>query len=234
MDNLDDIYTNINTDNKCIGPCYPGNKSIVHPTTGNIIRSNDNFCPIKPYNIKTKNQENNIIEYTKCSDITYNYSNNIYNNIINDNIDYNIFLSVIYNIYSFYDTITYIQQNSPNIYTENRLIKLSWTVFSDDIDNIPNIVYTYYKDKFVKQWEPEFKPYLQKNDLIKDNYYENVDIFSNNIKTIKLIIHNIITRQTANYNQEDKTIEIFSKENIDFYIKNAVYNIFKNFIIYKK
>ncbi len=231
MENLDDIYSSINNDSvtvtgsRCIGPCFPANIIAKHPDTGNTITSNDNFCPVEPHTITTKNGVKQI-ETEKCTHVTYNSAK--YRNIIDGEIDYRKFLSLIYNVNSFYDTINYIKKNIPNIYTENRLISMSWQVFSVDKDNIPNVVYTYYADKFLKQWEPEFRKSLEKHGLIDDvkKYNDNVALYHGSVKTIKLVIDAIVTRQKA-YISEEGATEVFSKQNIDFYIKIGVYNTFK-------
>ena len=223
MEDIDNIYSNINSINNnntdCIGACYPANAIVKHPDTGNIITSNENFCPIKA---RVSGADNKLVETTKCFNITYNA--NKYNNMISGELNYINFLDIIYNIKSFYDAISYINKYNPNIFTEDRIINMSWAAFAYDNDNIPNIVYDYYKKKLIKIWDPIYRKKLAKDNKNMDKYPQ---LIHNVEKNIKNIIDRIFTQRFGHAKYGMEMDKYFSKKNMDQYINMRIFHNIK-------
>lgn len=187
-----DSYPTSVSGKKCIGPCYKANDIVIHPISKKSITSIKNFCPILPEYVSVNNKTK-ITEFDFCNFPTTYHNKKL--NINSTNFDYRLLLKLLYNCDSLFDSVKYINNNALNVFSEIRIIDLSWNAFDNNIDNVPNIFYDYYKKKilawkyfYVNSLFDIFTKYNYTNDFSKktiENSFNNIVKSSNYTKSIK-------------------------------------------------
>lgn len=127
---------------QCIGPCYKPKTPIVHPTLLSIMTNTQHpFCPVDVWfyeDPKTGKKEERSLDMcynpTDISDIS---NEELSLNILLPYIDFNAsqFLKIYYNIYSFEDSLDWINKNIDlPTNTKIRVMKSALSVFGKEID----------------------------------------------------------------------------------------------------
>ena len=135
--------------NQCIGPCYPKNKSSLHPIRMEIVTSkNHSYCAVNQFSKYNPDTKNTTIEYLdKCYDFQNikdsendkNDNDNIMN-IITPFMDFNLhhFLSIFYNINNYEDGIDYLTSKEIPFLTSHRIFEALLITYGKTIDIIDN------------------------------------------------------------------------------------------------
>ena len=176
-------YSYIQTKNnvKCVGPCYPPNTKITHPSIDKDVVKKYAFCPTKMWIDKDKNEQR--IE-DEC------FVPTVKTNIITgmrSSFTVSQFL-LMYNITTIELLYEWIEKNkNMSIYTTIRLINCSLKEFDIKIIDERLIVFVI---KVLKKHYSTFsndKTFVSK--LTIDNVYKHIDYcMKNNIKTIEEIV----------------------------------------------
>lgn len=155
----------------CIGPCYPANTVIYHPTELNGTISDKSTCPIK---IDNKNTNKQYVDMCDVKDINNDYLTfDIFDNSINIASTDDIFLYQIYDIKNISDVVYFFSYSIDTlpIYTQRRLLK-----------SIFNIYYKYIE--FPKKIFIQKLIYILKNiykiDINEKNAINNLDTIYKN------------------------------------------------------
>ena len=133
---------------KCIGPCYDKYSNIVHPHTLDVIKNFDvPSCPIMPTVI------DNELQYIDACHFTRRVNNT--NSILTPIMDFDdkYFLNTIYNIYSYEDTMVYLNKfklSPPG--TRLRIVSCMWSVYGNNIKYIDDILTDFYIDVITELW----------------------------------------------------------------------------------
>jgi hypothetical protein len=132
---------------QCIGPCYPKNKTSIHPIRMDIVSSNQySYCAVNQFNkYNPEKQRTEEVIIDKC------YNNNNSQNKVDSNenilnvivpfMDFNLhqFLIIFYNIHTYEDGIEYISKNkSLSLSTLQRIYEAMLNVYASKIDIIDN------------------------------------------------------------------------------------------------
>lgn len=165
---------------QCIGPCYQPNTSIVHPLTLEYVTDKYYpFCPVKEWEYVDKDSGNTV---TRTTDVCYHPTESkdlsgkeFEMNMLVPSIDFNDeqFLKIFYNIYSFEDAISWIDNKkftSP-LLTRLRIMNSAWSAYGADLNIIDHRVVEFYIELAKKKWMADIYKYLNKYVRISD---ENV------------------------------------------------------------
>ena len=144
------IYPKSKSKKQCLGPCYYPKTNIVHPTLLEIVSNAEPFCPVDPW--KHVNPETGE-EHTFATDICFQptESKNISNkelelNMLTPFLDFNSgqFLKIYYEIFTFEDSIDWIERNKyEHINTRTRIINSALIAYGDNVELFDNL-YTLY------------------------------------------------------------------------------------------
>ena len=153
---------------QCLGPCYHPGTMVVHPTQLEIVSDYDQpFCPVnewKQIDPKTGRETENITDGCFNPTEKTNISNKeLQLNILTPHIDFNVehFLKIYYNIYSFEDSIDWLDRNGHTaLGTRIRIMNCSLKAFGESIDLFDNR----FADFFIE--------YVKKNDI--RNFYNKI------------------------------------------------------------
>lgn len=166
---------------QCIGPCYYPNTMVVHPTNLEIVTEPDNpFCPVGEWqsvdNITGKVTSNITDGCYNPTEKTNISSKELELSVLTPYIDFNVehFLKIYYKIYSFEDSINWIDSNKHvPINTKMRIINSSLKIFGDNIDIFDNrfadFFIEYIKRKHIGDLYNKLSGYInidEKNDSV--------------------------------------------------------------------
>lgn len=169
---------------QCLGPCYYPGTVVVHPTHLEIVTNNIKpFCPVDEWeqeDPKTgKNVELIIDQCMNPTEKTNTSNRELELNILTPYIDFNAehFLKIYYNIFSFEDSVDWINKNGHvSINTKIRIINASLKIFGESIEIFESTL----SDFFIE--------YLKKKEIreiyLKISKYVGVDSSAKNIKLI--------------------------------------------------
>jgi len=171
---------------QCIGPCYPKNKTSMHPIRMDIISSNQySYCAVNQfskYNPEKQKTEEVILD--KCYNVDNDNdkqnkadSNENILNVIIPFMDFNLhhFLIIFYNIHTYEDGIDYITKNkSLPVTTLQRIFEAMLNVFISKIDIIDNrtidFIITLIKKEYTGIFYERLKKYIYV-DKTKEEVY---------------------------------------------------------------
>lgn len=164
---------------KCIGPSYPPNTLFYHPQTGEAFKSNNVVCPVNIYN-------KNNVKFNISNKINHDFLNmEIEKSFIPDN--YNEFLTKIYNINSFYDSNTFLSNNSNlNYISKSRIINSIYKVYKSNPEFPSDLFCSNIKDILVNYHNINIDSSKIKRKIIinkdKKNWANILDFFITNYK----------------------------------------------------
>ena len=130
---------------QCLGPCYYPGTMIVHPTNVELVsNSMEPFCPVEEWEeVDPVTKKNETVLTDTCLNPTEKTgtSKELELNILVPYIDFNSehFLKIYYDIFSFEDSINWIDRNKFVPFgTKTRIINSALKVFGDNIDLFDN------------------------------------------------------------------------------------------------
>lgn len=156
----------------CLGPCYGTRVTSIHPITFDVITAKNPYCPVAGYQKFYPSENKFKITYQdNCTQDTKNdvldKNEEIYNNLL-PYMDFNIkdFLSMFYEINTFEEGITWIENNSDkNIRTRIRIFECILNVFGNNIEIIDNriidFVINIIKTNYIQQIYKNIKKYIK-------------------------------------------------------------------------
>lgn len=173
---------------QCLGPCYYPGTMVIHPTEIDIVSDTMYpFCPVDrwdsvdPVTKQTKNMVTDI-----CFNPTEKESinkNELELNILTPYIDFNSeqFLRIYYNIFTFEDSIDWINRNKHVcVTTKARVINSSLKSFGESIDILDNrfsdIFIDYVKAKKIKHIYFNIYNYISVDKKTKEIFLSQNDI----------------------------------------------------------
>jgi hypothetical protein len=128
---------------QCIGPCYEGDSSIIHPSTLDELKHNKNFCPVDVFvDIDKVTGEKTIIQADNCyiPTVTKNDTSKITDmlgqQLISPTFKFstNYFLRIYYNIGSLEDGIEWLDKNKDSPYrTLERVFNQIMILYGDNL-----------------------------------------------------------------------------------------------------
>lgn len=197
------VYT---TDNiECIGPCIPPGIVYLHPILLHPIYSEtDVSCPTNPYI-----RSDGILDFVgNCNNEDYE-NINLTNIVINSTIpslgmNSKTFLSLIYNIKSFEDTINWINNNNDNVYdTLNRILNCAWDEYMKEIPNIKILFIEFYEGFTKKHWMKYISKKIKQKKI--DKMLKNSELSSKIIyNSFRKILYEYSDKKEFDYNGKMK------------------------------
>lgn len=145
---------------QCLGPCYYPNTMVVHPTQLEIVTDyTQPFCPVDEWqhvDKKTGKTTDTLTDICLNPTEKTNISNKeLELNILTPYIDFNLehFLKIYYNIFSFEDSIEWIDKNKySSLGTKTRIINASLKTFGEQIDIFDNRFSDFFIE-YIKKYE---------------------------------------------------------------------------------
>lgn len=234
---------------QCLGPCYKPGVNAIHPTHLEIISNKlEPFCPVKEWTFTDKKTGETV---NKLTDTCFNPIEDT--NISDDELQFNIltpyidftfeqFLKIYYNIFSFEDSIDWIDKNKFSPFdTKKRIMNASLYTFGENIDLFDNrfvdFFVEYIKKDTLNTIYKEVASFIGiKNDNIMFVKTENnnLNIMDNHIERINFLIKvffdkeeitkflmKYLKNRKKNWNEiGDHLIKM--SEDITIYIKNKI------------
>ena len=178
---------------KCLTKCFEKKKSYLHPVTLRKLTLLDiNSCAIEPI-IK----KNSVTDYEECKpdqNATHSIPSEKDSILLDFKFSAAAFLSDIYDIHSFNETITWtLEHNHSHFNTIKRIHNASWKAFGSVLDNVSEFVINFYYDIAKHNWMIDFMDMINKKysfdtardtnimDLIISNFFSE-DFFTQIIK----------------------------------------------------
>lgn len=207
--------------NKCIGPCYEKNVSIIHPSEFvHVTNKKYAFCPI---DAKKNNDDKKIID--ECLNPTHNKDIKNYANIEYNKLTNRQFLLIHYDIENYVEFLNYVESNDLPLNTHLRLIDIAINVFFYNINFILPHIQTIIKKTYekrrmntiIKSISSNFS--LDENNNIifisSENKLNNVDIFLNKLREyilkdvltdifLETFLFNFFKKYEKNFNDNEK------------------------------
>jgi hypothetical protein len=184
---------------QCLGPCYHPDTMVVHPTQLEIVTDHiAPFCPVEEWDHGDAKTGQIMKEITDvCFNPTEKKSINnkeLELNILTPYIDFNSeqFLKIYYNIFSFEDSIDWIDRNKyVSIRTRMRVINSALKTFGENIDLFDNR----FTDFFIE--------FIKKKEIIKlyNEIHKYIGV-NDDSKTI-----NLIDQSLNSLNKNDMCVE---------------------------
>jgi hypothetical protein len=235
---------------QCVGPCFQPNTLIVHPLTLEYVTDRYYpFCPVREWSYIDNETGDKIM---KTTDICLNPTESkdlsgkeFEINMLTPTVDFNDeqFLKIFYNIYSFDDAVTWIDNKtytSP-LLTRYRVMNSAWNAYGSEIDIIDYRIVKFYIELAKKRWSSDIYKHLHKyvhilgqdvllgdpdkNDLsYKDNAVIRInfliDRFINNDEMYKFLVKYLKHRKDEWENTIDHSDSI--KNDLIKYIENKI------------
>lgn len=135
------MYPKSKSKKQCLGPCYYPKTHVVHPTLLEIVSNNEPFCPVDPWKyINPETGEEHMLATDICFQPTE--KKNISNkeaelSILTPFLDFNSgqFLKIYYEIFSFEDSIDWIDRNKfEPLNTKCRIINSALIEYGDKVE----------------------------------------------------------------------------------------------------
>lgn len=225
---------------QCIGPCYPKNKTSIHPIRMDVITSNQHsYCAVNQlskYNPEKGTDEEIIMD--KCYNIQNegNQETDKIENILNvivPYMDFNLqqFLIIFYNIHTYEDGIDYITQNqSLPITTQIRIYEAMLNVYAGKIDIIDNrtidFVIKIIKLEYINIFYERLKKYVYIDKINNEVFFKKNNQSDENENIV--FKTNYIIKNFINANDVSKFLYKYFKtrrnelEEMDNNIKNLI------------
>ena len=209
MKKIKNIYPKSINNYQCFGPCYDANTKVNHPVYLNLINNETNqpFCPTRhiEYFDETLG-EKNIREYDVCENPTTNKNEPI--NLFYSDFTREGFLTLYYNINSFYDTMQWLENNSYYpMDTKIRIMNATLNVYGDKIDLFSDVFIYFFisylnikKKKYIYKklssldTKSKNKKEIAKKYITYDNIKNFLLYFLKHKKKIKLAEYNDILK----------------------------------------
>jgi len=172
-----------------------------HSTTDNTTDNTSDNTSVNTNDNTSVNTSVNITDNTNATTVNIP--------IFNGYINYKYFLYRIYNIKNLYDGFDYINKNELFSIEIKRILTMCWQSFIYDIDNIPNIVYEYYINKYNTKWKNK---YIDKISKIHERSVVETNINNINIRKLFTDIFKILLQQ-----------KVFKTNDISKHIKQILY-----------
>lgn len=211
--------TSINN-RQCLGPCYEANTFIIHPLTQMPITvKNAPFCPVEPYetiNPVTKQRESNYTDECSMPTIKKDVAEEITQSILlpTTEFDCSKFLRLYYDIYTFEDTLLWLEDNKHAQFdTKMRILNCAFKSFGPDIEIMDNTLIELFTTALKTEWmryiyNEIISKYIhiendqfiiKKTDRDRNNKIEKINYFTTNY-----INNNNIYKLLQNYLKDNK------------------------------
>lgn len=135
------IYPKSKTKKQCLGPCYYPKTNIVHPTLLEIVSNTEPFCPVDPWKYTDpETGEETLFATDICFQPTEKKnisSKELELNMLTPFLDFNSgqFLKIYYEIFSFEDSVDWIERNKfETITTRARVINSALSAYGENIE----------------------------------------------------------------------------------------------------
>lgn len=155
--------------NKCIGPCYPANSIYYHPISLQVIKSKYNSCPIKSIMVGDTKKIHDECEL----DNNFDYENyDIFADIFHLASNDKLFLEQIYNINNISDANMFLDNNMNElpILSQKRIINSIYRVYRDN-DLFPNDKFIEFVENILKyKYNLEVKTNKILNKIMKNKH----------------------------------------------------------------
>jgi hypothetical protein len=230
----------------CKGPCYFSNIDIIHPLYLEKVTMDKPFCPVNEWTFIdpiTKKPTRQIVD--ECSKPTEKTQEKTITNILLPNIDFDpkFFLTYVYDLTTFEDTINWLVSQSPlPLGTRMRVLIAALKGYTEDIKildyRVSNLIIELFLYNIELFYDSFFnnitvigdgvkivsKNYDQQNDnyLVKKNYIINSFITQDRIYKFLIKFMNSNKNNLNNINQNSLIDEFIN------YIKNKIINTVKN------
>lgn len=139
------IYPKSKSKKQCLGPCYFPKTHVVHPTLLEIVSNNEPFCPVDPWKyVNPETGEETLFATDLCFQPTEKKnvsSKEAELNMLTPFLDFNAsqFLKIYYEIFSFEDSIDWIDRNKFDpIKTRSRIINSSLIAYGENVELFDN------------------------------------------------------------------------------------------------
>lgn len=249
MDNITK-YSKTKNNYQCIGPCYPANTMVIHPTQLEFVTEGPlPFCPIAEimYNDPKTGET-----YRKSTDTCYNpiEKNNLNKtqielNMLTPYVDFNPeqFLNIYYGIHSFDEAMNWIDDNQHLPFmTKLRIINSAISAFYKSIGLFDSrfclFFGEYIKLKKIKMLYEAISKNIgidkKTNEVLIVNESENnLDIFEKNVERTNYIVHTFLNKDelTKFLQKYFKNFEETTQQ-IDTFENNFLDEIANDFAIY--
>jgi hypothetical protein len=200
------IYPKSKSKKQCLGPCYHSKTNIIHPTLLEIVSNTEPFCPVDPW--KHVNPETGE-EITFATDICFQptekkniSSKELELNMLTPFLDFNSgqFLKIYYEIFSFEDSIDWIERNKyESINTRSRIINSSLITYGDNVELFDNrfveFIIEFIKKRKVSQIYDKIHNYIGINESIIMLEKNDIDKKEKCIERINYILQIFITKE---------------------------------------
>jgi len=187
---------------QCIGPCYPPKKWMIHPITLEYYTNTHfPFCPTETW-IDPKNQKAYNID--ECVKVSEHIDNTLIEmNIIMPKIHFTSkrFLKIYYKIYSFENTIVWINENKhKSIHTKLRILNSAWKAYGNTQNIIDEQIVNLYINLIKQYWIKKLYKYISIYVYVsgKKIYFKKQSVKNNNnysVEKINFIIKKLITKK---------------------------------------
>lgn len=231
---------------QCLGPCYYPGSTVLHPT---LLRSTRNdlypFCPVDPWeNIDAATGKSEKLTHDICLNPTekeYISNKELELNILTPYIDFNLekFLKIYYNIFSFEESIDWIDKNNHvPLETKIRIINASLRAFGENVDIFDNrfadFFVNFIKARKIKQLYIQIAKYIGFDEKKKEIFL--IEDTKNPLKNGEYCVERINYVIRTFFDKSDTTkflIRYFKyrKEHWED-IKDHLYNMASDFLAY--